>query len=140
MSIISSFTPNSFFTRALSLAALTLVTPSVQPALAGAQDYRFEMAGEPAKSGKATLIKIRLVHVPDGKAVSDAIVIQTKFDMAPEGMAEMAPAKASATGEPGVYQVEAQPSMGGKWALTLSAKVQGEAETVRGTVVVPVPK
>jgi len=79
--------------------------------------------------------------VPDGKAVSDAIVIQTKFDMAPEGMAEMAaPAKTSATGEPGVYQVEAQPSMGGKWALTLSAKVQGEAETVRGTVVVPVPK
>jgi YtkA-like len=141
MSMIPSFNLNSFCARALGLAALTLVAPSVQPARAGAQDYRFEIAGEPAKSGKATLIKVRLVHVPDGKAVTDAIFIQTKFDMGPEGMAEMAaPAKTSATAEPGIYQVEAQPSMGGKWALTLSAKVQGEAETVRGTVVVPVPK
>ena len=81
------------------------------------------------------------MHVPDGKAVTDAIFIQTKFDMGPEGMAEMAvPAKTSATAEPGIYQVEAQPSMGGKWALMLSAKVEGEAETVRGTLVVPVPK
>jgi hypothetical protein len=30
--------------------------------------------------------------------------------------------------------------MGGKWALTLAAKVQGEAETVKGTVTLDIPK
>lgn len=141
MSMIPSFNLNSFFARAFGLAVLTLVTPSVQPALAGAQDYRFELEGQPVKSGKATMVKVRLVHVPDGKSVPGALIIQTKFDMGPESMAEMAaPAKASPTPEPGIYQVETQPSMDGKWSLSLAAKVQGESETVRGTVIVPVPK
>jgi hypothetical protein len=30
--------------------------------------------------------------------------------------------------------------MGGNWALALSAKVQGEAETVSGTVTIAIPK
>ena len=99
MSNDPSFIRTSIFVSALSVAALAFATLPVERALAGAQDYRFEMAGEPAKSGKATLIKVRLVHVPDGKAVSDAIVIQTKFDMAPEGMAEMAAKFRAAGGE-----------------------------------------
>ncbi len=122
-------------------AAVALTFAITALASAAPADYRFEVDGQPTKSGNATMIRIRLVHVPDGKPVQGAIIIQTKFDMAPEGMAEMGgPAKASATTEPGIYQVEAQPSMDGKWGLTLSAKVQGETETVRGTVVVPISK
>ncbi len=130
------------FLRALSIAGTALATTLlVTPAFAGPQDYRFEFDGQPVRAGNAATFKIRLVHVPDGKPVAGAIIIQTKFDMGPDGMADMgAPAKAAPTGEPGVYVVEAQPSMGGKWALTLAAKVQGETETVRGTVVVPVTK
>jgi hypothetical protein len=30
--------------------------------------------------------------------------------------------------------------MGGNWALSLSAKVQGEAETVSGSVPITIPK
>src|SRR5216683_4991643 len=76
-------------------------------ALAAATDYRFEVAGAPAKSGKATLIKVRLLHLPDGKPVAGAIIIQTKLDMTPEGMASMtAPAKTSATADAGIYQIE----------------------------------
>ena len=37
--------------------------------------------------------------------------------------------------EPGVYRFKADFTMAGRWALTLAAKVQGEAETVKGTVV-----
>lgn len=108
---------------------------------AAAKDYRFEVVGAPVKSGKATLIKVRLLHVPDGKSVAGAIIIQAKLDMEPEGMASMtAAAKATAAPEPGVYQISAEPEMAGNWALHLSAKVQGEAGTVSGTVTVPIGK
>ena len=109
--------------------------------LAAAKDYRFEVVGAPAKSGKVTLIKVRLLHLPDGKPMAGAIIIQTKLDMGPEGMASMtAHAKATSAPEPGVYQISAEPEMAGNWALHLSAKVQGEAETVTGTLTVPIGK
>lgn len=133
-----------FTARAGAFAyALTTFFGFAMPAaaVAAAQDYRFEAAGPPVKSGKATVVKIRLVHLPDGKPVSGAVILQTKFDMVAEGMASMtAPAKVSATPEPGIYQIATEPQMGGNWALSLSAKVQGETETVRGTVAVAVPK
>jgi hypothetical protein len=114
---------------------------SFAPALAAPQDYKFELAGPPAKSAAGTIVKVRLIHVPDGKAVPGAVIFQTKFDMGPDGMAEMgAPVKAMPVGEPGIYAFEAQPSMPGNWGLSLSARVQGEAQTVRGTVAVPVAK
>ncbi len=84
---------------------------------------------------------MKLTHLPDGKPVPGAIIIQTKLDMKPEGMATMTvPAKASAAADSGVYQIESEPEMAGNWALTLSAKVQGERETVSGTVTVPIAK
>ena len=108
---------------------------------AAPQDYRFELDGQPVKAGAKTVMKVRLVHVPDGKPVAGAIIIQTRFDMGPSGMKEMAaPAKAMPGDTGGVYQVETEPSSPGDWALTLAAKVQGEAQTVRGTVNVAVPK
>jgi hypothetical protein len=126
------------FIAATAVAATFSITAF---AWAAPADYRFELEGQPTKSGKAMVVKVRLVHMPDGKPVQGAVITQTKFDMGPEGMAEMgAPAKALPSSEPGIYQVETQPSMGGKWALTLAAKVQGETETVRGTVVIPVAK
>jgi hypothetical protein len=36
--------------------------------------------------------------------------------------------------EPGVYRFKADLTMAGAWALQLVAKVQGEAETIAGTV------
>ena len=123
----------------LLAAGLTIVAPAQAPA--AGKDYRFELVGSPVKSGKATLITVRLVHVSDGKPVPGAITIQTKLDMGPEGMASMtAPAKAAGAPEPGIYQVEAEPEMGGNWALHLSAKVQGERDTVSGTIAVAVAK
>lgn len=121
------------------LAAL-LSLPFV-PAMAASQDYRFELAGPPTRSANATLVKVRLIHLPDGKPVPGAVIFQSKFDMGPSGMQEMAaPAKAVPGGSGGVYHVETEPSMAGDWALTLSAKVQGESQTVRGTVNIAVPK
>lgn len=124
---------------ALAYAAATAFMPP--EAVAAAQDYRFEAAGPPVKSGKQTVVKIHLIHIPDGKPVPRAVIFQTRFDMGPDGMASMtAPAKLVRSSDANLYQVELQPQMGGNWALSLSAKVQGETETVTGSVPVTIPK
>jgi YtkA-like len=123
----------------LLAAAAFVIAPAA--AWSAAKDYRFELAGPPAKSGKDTVVKLRLVHAADGKPVPDAVIIQPKADMGPMGMETMTvPVTLLAPAEPGVYQLSLAPSMTGKWALTLSAKVQGEPETVRGTVAVELAK
>lgn len=118
------------------ILTLVLGTALSSPVLAAAQDYRFELAGkpQPAPGGKS-IIPVRLVHVPDGKPVTDAVIFESRADMAPMGMPTMtAPIKATAPAKGGVYRVEVEPGMAGTWALTLAAKVQGEAGTVRGTL------
>lgn len=136
-----------FIHRAAGAAALAYATATASglaipaQALAAAQDYRFEAAGPPVKSGKAAIVKIRLIHLPDGRPVPGAVIFQTRFDMGPDGMASMtAPAKLVRASEANLYQVEIEPQMGGNWALSLSAKVQGETETVNGTVPITIPK
>jgi YtkA-like len=104
------------------------------PSLAASTDYRFELVGKPLLSGQKDIVQIRLVHVSDGKPVPDAVIFESKADMGPEGMATMgAPVKALPSKD-GVYSFEVEPGMAGTWALHLAAKVQGETETVRGTV------
>jgi hypothetical protein len=111
-------------------------------AWAAASDYRFELASPPAKTDKGTVVKIRLVQLPGNKPVPEAVIFQTRFDMGPDGMPTMtAPAQVVPdASEPGVYAFQIEPSMAGQWALTLAAKVQGEPETVRGSVTIAVPK
>ena len=134
-----SFTRSALGAAALAYAISTAFMPPA--AVAAAQDYRFEAAGSPVKSGKATVVKIRLVHIPDGKPVSGAVIFQTRFDMGPDGMASMtAPSRLVRPSDANLYQVELEPQMGGNWALSLSAKVQGETETVTGSVPVTIPK
>lgn len=83
------------------------------------------------------VIDVRLVHEPTGKPVENAVIFDMRFDMGPDGMSSMAaPVEAQGSPEPGVYRFKVAPTMEGRWALTLNAKVQGVAETVTGTVIV----
>jgi len=129
------------FAAGAAALALTVIVGTTG-SWSAAADYRFETAGKPQPSpGGKSIVSVRLVHVPDKKPVPGAIIIQTKADMGPEGMAEMtAPMQAVTPKEPGLYLFEIQPGMAGKWMLTLAAKVQGEAETVRGSVTVELLK
>lgn len=102
--------------------------------------YRFELAG-PVKSvgGGKNVVAVRLMH--DGKPVTGAIIIQSRADMSPMGMASMrAPIKPLGEKPPGTYSFEiANGALWKKpddWAITLGAKVQGVAQTVAGTVTV----
>ena len=122
-----------------ALSAAVLLFAASGGASAAANGYRFEVIGKPvAKSGINTVL-LRLVHLPDRKPVSGAVIFQTRADMGPEQMAAMAaPVKAVPATQPGVYAFEIQNGSvwkkPGKWALTLAAKVQSEPDTVRGTV------
>jgi len=120
-------------------AALLTAAPS---AFAAAADYRFELAGQPQKSGDGkNVISIKLVHVPDGKPVTGAIIVQSRADMGPIGMAAMTgPIAALGEQPPGTYRFEVRNGTVWKrpdnWALSFAAKIQGEAGTVTGNVIV----
>lgn len=122
--------------RAILCAGVTLAFASVVPTVfAAALDYRIELVGaQPAGPG-LTDVTVRLVSVRDGKPVADAVIFQTRVDMGPDGMPTMAGnVTPAASDQPGQYRFRAETAMAGGWALTLSAKVQGEQETVRGVV------
>jgi hypothetical protein len=118
----------------LALAALTVIR-AAPPASAAAADYRLELVAKPQVSNAKDIVQIRVVHVPDGKPVTDAVIFEMKVDMGPAGMPTMtAPIKPLPPAQSGIYRFEVDPGMAGTWAITLAAKVQGERETVRGTI------
>src|SRR6266849_2925265 len=124
---------NPKFTLAGVLFAAAMDLTST--AFAGASDYTFEPVKAEVKKGSGVTLTVRLVHKPTGKPVSDAVIISPRIDMSPEGMATMtAPATPAAGAEPGTYSFKTDLPMVGGWLLTVSAKLQGEQETVIGKV------
>jgi YtkA-like len=122
-------------TRQLCAAIAALGIVAAPLVYAAPQDYRFELSGVPTAAAGKSIVQLRLVHVPDKKPVTGAVVFEVKADMGPDGMPTMAaPAKALPETTPGVYRVAVQPDMAGNYAITVAAKVQGETETVRGSV------
>jgi hypothetical protein len=117
-------------------AAIAVAMSQSITAFAGANDYVFEPVNTQAKKGGDVVVSVRLKHKPTGKIVTDAVIVQTRTDMAPEGMAEMASPLAALprTTEPGVYSFKTDLSMEGQWLLSIAAKVQGEPETVIGKI------
>ena len=123
------------------LAAIALLA-TASSGFGAAKDYQFELAGPSQNGGKGvSVVSVRLLHLPDERPVSGAIVIESRADMGPIGMAGMsAPVKSLPEQRAGSYRFEIQNGAVWKkaenWAVTLAAKVQGEPETVRGSIVV----
>lgn len=123
---------------ALPLALLAALP--ITPAQAKATDYRFELVGTPQLVAKKDIVHVRLVRIADGKPVPGAVIFESKADMGPAGMPTMPAPVRALPPKDGLYVFEVDPAMAGTWALHLAAKVQGEAETVRGTLNVPLVK
>ena len=120
----------------LAGAAVAVAASVAGTAFAGANDYAFEPVKAEVKSGNEATIAVRLLHKPSGKPVTDAVIVQTRLDMAPDGMASMATAHVPLPSpEPGVYAFKAALTMAGRWLLTISAKVEGESDPVVGKIV-----
>jgi hypothetical protein len=121
----------SIFAAAALLAAISLSGS----AFAGANDYVFEPVKAEVKKGDDVVVSVRLKHKATGKPVTDALIVQTRIDMSPDAMAEMAsPLTLVPSNEPGVYSFKTDLSMQGRWLLSIAAKVQGEPETVVGKI------
>jgi YtkA-like len=100
-------------------------------AFASANDYVFEPVKGEIKKGDDVIVSVRLKHKATGKPV----IVQTRIDMTPDGMAEMASRLTPVpSDEPGVYSFKTELPMLGRWLLSIAAKVQGEPETVIGKV------
>jgi hypothetical protein len=120
----------------LAGAAIAVAASLAGVAYAGASDYAFEPVQADVKKGEDVVISVRLKHKATGKPVADAVIAQTRIDMGPDGMAEMAsPVTPVPSNEPGVYSFKTDLSMAGRWLLSIAAKVQGEPETVVGKIV-----
>lgn len=127
-------------TASPALAAEMDMSKAKPMAMKASSEYRFELAA-PAKStgGGKSLVTVKLMHA--GKPVTGALIIQSRADMGPMGMAAMtAPIKSLGEEPAGVYRFEVasgpvwnKPDM---WAISFSAKVQGVAQTVTGSVTV----
>ena len=105
-------------------------------AWAGAVDYVFEPVAAELKKGDDVVVAVRLVAQPTGKPVADAVIVRTRVDMGPDGMADMVSPVAAlpaASREPAAFKTDLP--MAGRYLLSVSAKVQGEPETVVGKVI-----
>src|ERR687888_1638718 len=121
----------STFAAAAFLAAIHLTGA----AFAGANESAFEPVKAEVKKGDDAIVAVRLKHKATGKPVTDAVIVQTRIDMGPDGMGEMAsPLTPVPSNEPGVYSFKTDLSMQGRWLLSIAAKVQGEPETVVGKI------
>jgi hypothetical protein len=119
------------FAVAAFLAAINLTGA----AFAGANDYVFEPVKAEVKKGDDVVVSVRLKHKATGKPVTDAVIVQTRIDMSPDAMGEMAsPLTVVPSNELGVYSFKTDLSMQGRWLLSIAAKVQGEPETVVGKI------
>ena len=116
--------------------ALLVLSALAEGAVAGPQDYAFEAVTSDVRKGEGAVVAVRLVHKPTGEPVPDAVIFQTRLDMAPDGMPTMTtPVALLPSEEPGVYRFQTDLVMAGGWRLTLQAKIQGEPATVPGEVV-----
>ena len=114
-------------------AALTVVA---QAAGAAATDYALELVEATHPVGAGAILTVSLTDLRNGAPVEDAVIFATRMDMAPDGMAGMASRLSSLPSpESGVYAFKTNLSMAGRWLFSISAKVQGEPETVVGKII-----
>jgi len=124
------------------IAALTAtMSLAGSTAFAAATDYVFDPVNAEMKKGDDVLVAIRLTNKVTGKPVTDAVIIRSRVDMAPDGMADMeSQVTPLPSNEPGVYAFKADLPMAGRYQLSVAAKVQGEVETVIGRVAIKASK
>ncbi|WP_292326896.1 FixH family protein [Mesorhizobium sp.] len=100
---------------------------TISTALAGTEDYEFQLVQSAVKKGDAAIVAVRLVDKRSGKLVPDAVIFAQRVDMAPDGMEMMtSPIESLPSTEPGIYRFKTSLMMPGGYRLSLGAKVQGE--------------
>lgn len=100
-------------------------------ALAGVDDYRFDLVSADHQVGSGAILEVRLTDLRTSTPVDGAVIYATRMDMAPDGMASMTSLVTAMPAEgPGRYRFATDLTMAGGWRFSLAAKVQGETETI----------
>ncbi len=82
-------------------------------------------------------IRVQLVDGAGKPVARTVTLLSRRIDMAPDGMPTMtAPLRQLPLTEPGIVSFETNLNAPGRWALSLSAKVDGVAKPVTGSVVI----
>ena len=111
--------------------------------------YRFESIGRPVQNGgigkmhqadSRSIVKVRLVHVPDGAVASGATLTKVGATMAPDGMPEMTARVSVLSRNDGTYRLLVHPTMAGNWAVQLAADLPGGPKDLHGTVIASLTK
>ena len=109
------------------------------PAHADIANYAFELVSPTARVGAEGIVDMRLIDKRTGAPMPDALIIQTRLDMASDGMASMTSGIASPPSDvPTVYRFQAALTMAGGWPISHSAKAQGEEGTLDDELVLAV--
>lgn len=123
-------------TARIVLAAL-LLSATALPVFAGAADYEFQPIKSELPIGPESEFAVKIIDKRTGKPVPDAVIFETRLDMAPDGMEAMtSKVDALPVVEPGVYRFKLNLSMAGGWRFKMAAKIQGEEETAQGEVII----
>src|SRR5438128_9456076 len=110
------------WTTTLAAAVFAAALSLTATAFAGANDYVFEPVKAEVKKGDDVVVAVRLKHKPTGKPVTDAVIVTTRIDMGPDGMAEMASKLTPVpSDEPGVYAFKTDLAIAGRWLLSIAA-------------------
>jgi len=126
---------NAILSTARIALATLLLSATAFPAVAGAANYEFQPVKTELPTGPESEFSVKIVDKRTGKPVPDAVIFETRLDMAPDGMEEMtSKVDALPATEPGVYRFKLNLSMAGGWRFKMAAKIQGEEETAQGEV------
>ena len=121
--------------------ATALTCASTFTVQAAPEDYAFKIISTELHPGEGVNIAVSLTDLRTNTPVSDAVIFTTRLDMAPEGMEGMTtPVEVVVSDIPGQYQFKADLAMAGSWRFQIAAKLQGEAETVQGELILGVKK
>ncbi|GLK74571.1 FixH family protein [Ancylobacter dichloromethanicus] len=111
----------------------SLCMAALSAAHANFADCEFRLVQTNVKHGYGAIVAVRLVK-RSGKAMPDAVIFATRFDMAPEGMPTIAaPIEALPSTEPGVYRFKVNLMMSDGWQLSLGTRIQGETDAIEKT-------
>jgi hypothetical protein len=119
--------------------ALALVLVMLLTACGAPPRYEFVSKTETVPVG-THLIDVALRNNLSGVVVEDAVITATSLDMAPDGMTDMK-ADIEPQGqqiERGIYRFRAKFTAAGRWRLSLTARVPGEPEAVKGDLIITV--
>lgn len=101
------------------------------------EGYRFEAVTEHIPVGENVRIEVRLLG-PDARPVPVRTVAlaSTRIEMRPDGGATMdAPLTLLPSDKPGVFALETDVVMAGRWALAIEARLKDHPDTIKGVVI-----